>query len=161
MSLTTSKRAAEFISASLPLLYSRNIPQSKTQDFIDSVLENFDEMKPNEDIATKDYGVRLYRMLRGSKEPVTGFLSSFCVLSPHSMTVERCVSTYNMLFSNIRTSSSEETLINRLLIHWNGVPAAYYDPRPVVQEFLSLKIRQMKLPIVSTYVERDFIKKFC
>jgi hypothetical protein len=60
-------------------------------------------MKPGEDIAIKDYGVRLYIMLRGSKEPVTGFLSSFSVLSPHSMMVEKCVSTYNMLFSDLRT----------------------------------------------------------
>ena len=113
ISLTTAETAAEFISASLPLLATCDVPQSEMQPFIDSVLENFDEMKPKEDIAMKDYGVRLYFMLRESKEPVTGFLSGFIVLSPHSMTVEKCVSTYNMLFSDLRTSSSEGTLVNR------------------------------------------------
>ena len=158
--LTTSTTAAEFIDTSLPLLDTCNIPESETQAFVDSVLENFDEMKPNQDIAEKDYGVRLYSMLRGSKGPVAGFLSSFCVVSPHSMTVEKCVSTYNMLFSNLRTSTLEATLVNRLLIHWNGTPTATYDPRPAVQKFLLSKDRRTRLPIVTTYIERDFIKKF-
>ena len=114
ISVTTSKTATEFINASLLLLDMCNITQSETQAFIDSVLENFDEMKPNEEISMKDYGIWLYFMLRGSKDPVTGFLSSFCVISPHSMTVERCVSTHNMLFSDLRTSSSEESLVNGL-----------------------------------------------
>ena len=160
INVTTSKTAAEFISASLPLLKTCNILQSETNAFIDSVLEYFDEMKPGENIPLKDYGVRLYHMLRGSKEPVNGFLSCFCVICPHSMTVERCVSTYNMLYSNLRTSSSEDNLVNRLLIYWNGAPTACYDPRPAVQKFLLVKDRRMKLPTVSTYVERGFVKKF-
>ena len=61
--------------------------------FIDTTLETFDEMKPPNEIAKNDYGVRLYFMLRKSKPPVTDFLSTFCVVCPHSMTVERCVST--------------------------------------------------------------------
>ncbi len=158
--MTTSNTAAEFISASLPLLDSCGIPQTETQAFIDSVLENFTEMKPSEVIAMKDYGVRLYIMLRGSKVPCTAFLSSFCVLSPHSMTVEKCVSTYNMLFSDLRTSSSEDTLVSRLLIHWNGVPTACFDPRPAVQNFMLRRDRRMRLPVISTYKGRDFVKKF-
>ncbi|CAB4043854.1 Hypothetical predicted protein [Paramuricea clavata] len=105
-------------------------------------------------------GVRLYSMLRGSKPPATEFLSTFCVVSPHSMTVERSVSTYNMLFSDLRTSTSDTTLIGRLLIHWNGVATALYDPRPAVQNFMLRKDQRMKLPVTSTYTERDFIKKF-
>ena len=93
------------------------IPQSETKAFIDSVLKNFDEMKPGENIPLKDYGVRLYHTLRGSKELVSGFLSSSCVICPHSMTVERCVLIYNMLYSNLRTSSSEDSLVNRLLLY--------------------------------------------
>ena len=146
--------------SSLPLLKTCNVPQSETKAYIDSVLENFDEMKPGKNIPLKDYGVRLYHMLRGSKEPVSGFLSSFCVICPHSMTVERCVSTYNMLYSNFRTSSSEDSLVNRLLIYWNEAPTACYDPRPAVQKFLLVKERKMKLPTVSTYVERELVKKF-
>jgi hypothetical protein len=51
-------------------------------------------------------------------------------------------------------------LVDRLLIYWNGVPTALYDPRPAVQQFMLSKDRRMNLPTVSTYVERDFIKKF-
>ena len=98
-------------------------------------------MLPGPHIPTRDYGVKLYQMLRGSKQPVTKFLSGFCVLCPHSMTVERCVSTYNMLFSNLRTATSERTLNNRLLIHWNGVSTSEFDPRVMVQEFLQKKER--------------------
>ena len=38
-------------------------------------------------------------------------------------------STYNMLFSELRTSSSEETLVK----HWNGVPTSCHHPRPAVE----------------------------
>ena len=73
------------------------------------------------------------------------------------MTVERSVSTYNMLFSDLRRPTSEKTLVDRLLIHWNGVPTALYDPRPAVQKFVLNKDRTMNLSTISTYVERDFI----
>ena len=158
INITTAKTGIEFINASVPLLIPCNI--TNQEEFINAVLQNFDSIKPKEEISNQDYGVRLYSMLRGSKPPVTEFLSSFCVVSPHSMTVERSVSTYNMLFSDLRTATSEKTLIDRLLIHWNGVPTALYDPRPAVQKFMLKKDRRMNLPIVSTYVERDFIKKF-
>ena len=124
------------------------------------VLENFDPMKPGDEISAHDYGVRLYSMLRGSKPPATEFLSTFWVVSPHSMSAESCVSTYNMLFSDLRTSTSDTTLIDRLLIHWNGVAAALYDPRLAIQNFMLRKDRRMKLQVTSTYIERDFIKKF-
>jgi hypothetical protein len=66
------------------------------------------------------------------------------------------------VFSDLRTATSEKTLplVDRLLIYWNGVPTALYDPRPAVQQFMLSKDRRMNLPTVSTYVERDFIKKF-
>ena len=89
-------------------------------------------------------------MLRKSKPPVTEFLSTFCVVCPHSMTVERCVSTYNLLHAKHRQSASEDTLIDRLLIYWNGVATADYDPRPVVMQFL-LKERRKKFPHIETY----------
>ena len=117
-------------------------------------------MKPGNDIAANDYGVKLYTMLRGSKPPVPGFLSCFVVVSPHSMTVERCVSTHNISFSDLRSSTSTETINNRLLIHWNGVPTANYDPKPTVQAFMTSKKRRLNLPTVSTYKEREFVNIF-
>jgi hypothetical protein len=35
-----------------------------------------------------------------------------------------------------------------------------FNPRPVVQEFLPKKQRRMHVPNLSSYVERDFVKKF-
>ena len=156
--ITTATTAIEFINASLPLFALYNI---EDQDkFMNAVLENFDSMKPVDEMSAHDYGVQLYSMLRGSKRPATEFLSTFCVVSPHSMTAERCVSTYNMLFSDLGTSTSDTTLIDRLLIRWNGVATALYDPRPAFQNFMLRKDRRMKLPVTSTYIERDFMNKF-
>eukprot|EP00794_Sanderia_malayensis_P014915 gene14915-16457_t len=117
-------------------------------------------MLPSSVIAAKDYGVRLFHMLRGSKQPVTKLLSSFSVVCPHSMTVEKCVSSYNMLFSDLRMATTEKTLNSRLMIHWNGVPTAKFNPRSAVQTFLTMKDRRMNLPKIDSYCERDFVKKF-
>ena len=156
--LTSAKNPKQFIDAAIPLLPSSNI--SNKQEFVDAVFECFDAMLPSSIIAAKDYGVRLFYMLRGSKKPVTKLLSSFSVVCPHSMTVEKCVSTYNMLFSDLLMATSEATLNSRLMIHWNGVPTAKFDPRPSVQAFLTLKDRRMNLPKLDSYRERDFVKKF-
>ena len=88
---------------------------------------------------TKGCPCMLYIMLKYSKSPVTEFLFTFIVVCPHSMTVERGVSTYNLLHSKQRQSFSEDTLVDRLLIHWNGLPTAHYDPRTVVQKFSMAK----------------------
>ncbi len=156
--LTSAKSPREFIDAAIPLLPSCNI--GNKQEFLDAVFENFDDMLPSSVIAAKDYGVRLFHMLRGSKQPVTKLLSSFSVVCPHSMTVEKCVSTYNMLFSDLRMATTEKTLNSRLMIHWNGVPTAKFNPRPAVQTFLTMKDRRMNLPKIDSYCERDFVKKF-
>ena len=115
---------------------------------------------PPNKIPMKDIGVRLYYMLRGSKQLVSEMLSCFFVVSPHSMAVEKCISTYNMLFTDLRMATSSETLVNRLFIYWNGVPTAKFDPRPAVDEFLARKDRRMNLPKMSSFAERDFVVKF-
>ena len=132
--ITNAESAGAFINTCQPYFASTAI--NDQGQFIDTTLETFDEIKPPNEIAKNDYGVRLYFMLRKSKPPVTDFLSIFCVVCPHSMTVERCVSTYNLLHAKHRRSASEDTLIDRLLIYWNGVATADYDPRPVVMQFL-------------------------
>ena len=128
--------------------------------FNDSALENFEQMKPRNEVAENDYGVRLYIMLKYSKSPVTEFLSTFIVVCPHSLTVERGVSAYNLLHSKQRQSFSEDTLVDRLLIHWNGLPTAHYDPRPVVQKFLMAKNRRSNFPNIESYSKRELIQHF-
>ena len=81
-------------------------------------------------------------------------------MKPHSITVEKCVSTYNMTFSNLRTAASEDTLNSRLMIHWNGASTASFDPKPAVHAFLTKTERRMNLPRLDSYCEREFVKKF-
>ena len=79
---------------------------------------------------------------------------------PNSMTLERCFSTSNILFSKGRTSTSQSTLFERLIIYWNGIPTAKYDPRQAVSKFFCDKKRQESRPTVHIYKEREFISKF-
>ena len=116
--------------------------------------------KSRNEVAENDYGVRLYITLKYGKSPVTEFLTTFIVVCPHSMTVERGVSTYNLLHSKQRQSFSEDALEDRLLIHWNGLPTAHYDPRPVVQKFLMAKNRRSKFPNIESYSKREFMQHF-
>ena len=76
------------------------------------------------------------------------------------MTVERCFSTFDILFSKGRTSTSQSTLFERLIIYWNGVPTAKYDPRQAVSKFFCDKKRRESRPTVHIYKEREFISKF-
>ena len=94
-------RATEFISTCQPYFISCGV--TNPSQFIDSALENFEQMKPRNEVAENDYGVRLYIMLKYSKSPVTEFLSTFIVVCPHSMTVERGVSTHNLLLLEAAT----------------------------------------------------------
>lgn len=158
MEVSQANTAGEFINAARPLLLAASVEE--VDKFVDSVYENFTDMKPSSDISPKDYGVRIFKMLQHSKPPVTGFLSCFIVLSPHSMTVERSVSTYNVLMSNLRTSTNEDTLNDRLLIHWNGVPTNQFNPQEAVQTFLTKKERRRTIPDPNTFCNRDFVKKF-
>ena len=91
---------------------------------------------------------------------VRDLLSAIVVISPDSMTVERSVSTYNILYTKLRTSTSQKTLSDRLVIAWNGVPTAAYDPRPAVVSFLKRENRRLSRPCVDTYKQRDFVAKF-
>jgi t-SNARE complex subunit (syntaxin) len=77
---------------------------------------------------------------------VRDLLSAIVVISPDSMTVERSVSTYNILYSKLRTTTNQKTLNDRMIIAWNGVPTASYDPRPAVVSFFNKKERRNARP---------------
>ena len=66
---------------------------------------------------------------------VRELLSLIVVISPDSMTAERGVSTYNILYNKLRSSTHQITLSNRLMINWNGSPTSEFDPRPAVAIF--------------------------
>ena len=128
------------------LIECAGIKDEKVKEFADNVYENFEEFKPITDILEKDYSVRILQMLRKSTGLVKEFLSAIVVVSPDSMTVERCFSTFDILFSKGRTSTSQSTLFERLIIYWNGVPTARYDPRQAVSRFFCDKKRRESRP---------------
>jgi hypothetical protein len=154
-SLCVAQTPSEFIDASecFQGFVDRN-------QFADAVFEQFDIIRPSTDITLNDYSVRLFYMLRRSSGLVKKVLSALCVTCPHSMTVERIVSTHTKLYGSLRTSSSLSTLQSRLLIYWNGVCTAEFDPRPAVSRFLQKRERREKYPDVAVYKGRDFIKNF-
>jgi hypothetical protein len=82
------------------------------------------------------------------------------VISPDSMTVERSVSTYNILYSKLRTTTNQKTLNDRMIIAWNGVPTASYDPRPAVVSFLNKKERRNARPCLDTYKKEILLQNF-
>lgn len=79
---------------------------------------------------------------------------------PHSMTVERTVSHYNIIRSDKRLSLSLQSTNDRLIIALNGLGTAFFDPRPAVAIFLQKKTRRYREPELQLYCERAFIKKF-
>ncbi len=85
-------------------------------------------------------------IFRHSTGLVRDLLSAIVVISPDSMTVERSVSTYNILYSKLRTTTNQKTLNDRMIIAWNGVPTASYDPRPAVVSFFNKKERRNARP---------------
>ena len=109
------------------------------KEFSDTVFETFHDFKPSSDILRKDYSIKILHMLRNSSGLVKDLLSAIVVVSPDSMMVERSVSTYNILYSKVRSSTNQNTMRSRLLIAWNGVATSKFDPRPAIGRFLSKK----------------------
>ena len=88
--------AEAFISASSKLF--EYCPVSDSESFVNSVIADWEKMKPPNVLLEKDYGSKLLHLIRNSSGLVQSFLASFIVVAPHSMAVECCVSTYNLCF---------------------------------------------------------------
>ena len=156
--VVTCRTSNSFVTAALPLLDI--IPTVNKTDFINCAMDHWDKFCPPSEFLKNDFGVMLQYMVRNSKSPVLDFLASFFVLSPHSMSVERCVSAYNLVYSDLRTQSCIKTVNNRLLIYYNGSSTCKFDPKPVVMDFLNCKDRRMKLPDIENYSNRKNLRRF-
>ena len=86
------------------------------KEFSDTVFEKFHDFKPSSDILRTDHSVKILNMLRHNLELVKDLLSAIVVVSLDSMMVERSVSTYNILYSKLRSSINQNTMRSRLLI---------------------------------------------
>ena len=76
------------------------------------------------------------------------------------MTVERVVSSHNLLTSTRRECTALETLNERLIIALNGAGTANYDPRPAIVIFLKSKDRRSITCDLASYGSQPFIKSF-
>ena len=77
--------------------YTRSIPEAQVKEFTDTVLGTIHNFRSSSDILEKGYSIQILHMYRNSSGLVKD-LSAIIVLSPDSMTVERSVSTYNILY---------------------------------------------------------------
>lgn len=124
--------------------------------------ENIAEIQGLDDAddAGAKLGCRLRKMYEKSYGVLKFILGSFLVVSPHSMGTERVVSHHNKLKSIQRSSLTNETINDRLIISVNGIGTASYDPRPAVAAFLKKKERRNREPYGEIYQNREFIEKF-
>lgn len=87
-------------------------------------------------------------------------LAAEMALAPHSMQVERIVSSHNLTDDDKRSTMSSENVNNHLLVSLNGCGTANFDPRPAVGRFLTRKDRRFKEPDPCVYKDRAFVAKF-
>lgn len=67
---------------------------------------------------------------------VLSMMSRILAAKPHSADVERCISANNLLKTSLRSSLQISTENSYLFIHHNLPPAAEWDPRPSVLDWL-------------------------
>ena len=75
------------------------------------------------------------------------------------MQTERIVSNHNIVASDARVSTTDDTINYRLFIALNGIGTAHYDPRAAFAHFLAAKERRNREPDFETYSRRQFLKK--
>lgn len=163
-----AKTCTEFVAASveaLKLVTSKADLSEKQNQLVNECCDCWSSIAeipvPND---ADDAGAKLSLKLRKMYQKASGvlkfLLGSFLVVSPHSMGTERVVSHHNKLKSIQRSSLTNETVNDRLIISVNGVGTARYNPRPAVAAFLKKKDRRYREPQGEIYQNRDFINKF-
>ena len=134
------------------------------EEFVGDFCASWSKISEIKDIALEDtgsiYALKQHKMAQASQGVMKQFLASFLTLTPHSMATEIAVSHYNNIKTVRRTSLKQETINGVMHVSLNGKGTAFYDPRPVVFEFLRKKERHNRQPCDELYKDRDFIEKF-
>lgn len=163
-----SKSLQEFITATV-FICSKLFPDETgrlTDEICDSwnlLSEVLNKQLPDGSDLGACLSVKLRNLLPAARKTKTlrKILGAIRTLSPHSMQTERIISHYNILFSDRRTSTKEDTLNNRLMIALNGCGTPEFDPRLAVVEFLKMKERRYREPLsLETFAGREFAVKF-
>lgn len=69
----------------------------------------------------------------------TTVLARLAVLSPHSMYIERCISAYDLIKSDDRSSLQRDTLNDYTIVKMNMPSVADYDLRKATTKFMKAK----------------------
>lgn len=72
----------------------------------------------------------------------TTVLARLVALSPHNMYVERCISAYDLIKSDDRSSLQRDTLNDYMIVKMNMPPVADYDLRKATTKFMKAKNRR-------------------
>ena len=109
------------------------------KEFSDTVFEAFHDFNPSSDILRKDYSIQILHMQRNSSGLVKDLLSAIVVVSPDSMMVERSVSTYNILYAKLGSSTNQNAMRSSLLFARNGVATSKVRSKADHLEIFSIK----------------------
>ena len=75
-------------------------------------------------------------------QPTIVALARVIAAKPHSMDVERIVSSYNLIKSMDHSSLSGDALQDYLVVRHNMASVANFDVRPAVEEWISRRERR-------------------
>ena len=80
-------------------------------------------------------------IMEGTEEILTVY-SRLVALSPHNMFVERCISVYDLMKTEDRSSLQRSTLNDYMIVKLNMPPLAEFDIRKAVNKFLKAKVQR-------------------
>ena len=94
-------------------------------------------------------------------EPTIVALAGVIAAKPHSMDVERIVSSYNLIKSTDRSSLSGDTLQDYLIVRHNMACVAKFDIRLAVEEWLSRRERRPRQDRdIQRYMQQEYVTSF-
>ena len=94
-------------------------------------------------------------------EPTIVALARVIAAKPHSMDVERIVSSYNLIKSTDRSSLSGDALQDYLIVRHNMTSIAKFDVRPAVEEWISRRERRPRQDRdIQKYMQQEYVTSF-
>lgn len=84
------------------------------------------------------------------------------VLSPHSMYIERCISAYDLIKSDDRSSLQRDTLNDYTIVKMNMPSVADYDLRKATTKFMKTKNRrpQQQFMDAANFKQKEYFVGF-
>ena len=94
-------------------------------------------------------------------QPAIVALASIIAAKPHSMNVERIVSSYNLIKSTDRSSLSGDTVQDYLVVRHMS-PVAKFDVRPAAEEWITRRerLRPRQDRDVAKFMHQEYVTSF-